>query len=323
MVYDFSSGFQTSPTEAIIFAVIFGLFAIVFIVGRIIKPKPKPKKIPPIVRRRVDVGKERIELSEHDQMVVRRLAWVLKNPRNMNQMIDDHALFRRAAHRAIREGIVAEQEVLRFARRLDIDTTGLSGAVHSTRTIAKGAHLSISDGETAVIHGSVVGMDQGAIYLALAKNPRGFTTGTAVEVVSVGTSGMHRFQTRVVRREKKEMRLMHADRVSFVQRRRFHRRRAEVAIDIAPQGLADTSVRTKTEDLSLGGAAVPNPRRQFNTGDQLECRLYLGKGAATGVPATVIRTSRKNRLLHLQFGKADEKAQFAIFRYVYTGGKNP
>lgn len=322
MGYDFSAGFQTSTTETIIFASILALIVIVLIVGRLVRPKPKPKKLPPNVRRRVDVGKERVELNEKDQYIVRRLAWVLKNPRNMNQLLDDHALFRRAAHKAIREGIVSEQEILQFTRRLDIDSTGLTASVHSTRSIVKGATISISDGETAVIHGDLEGMDETSLHINLQRNARGFPSGTTVEVVAVGPNGMHRFRSRILRHEKKEIRLVHIDQVNFTQRRKFRRRRTEVPVDISPAGMSDIMKKTKTEDISVGGAALINPRKQFNTGDRVTCSFHIGKSRIVESVAVVVRTSRRNKLLHVQFSQLDEKSQFNIFRFVYTAGKS-
>ncbi len=320
MVYDFSSGFQTSTTEMYIFLGVLVAIIVVLLIARLIRPKTKPRTITPMVRRRVDVGRERIELSDWDQATIRRIAWVLKNPRNMNQILDDHGLFRRASQRAIREGLAAEGDVLSLARRIGVDTEGIGRSTQSTRKIARNARISVSDGRTRVIHGNVTGMSDTAVIVTLNNRAREFTAGTPIEVISLGASGVHRFQSRVLKRDKKVLYLMHADQVNFSQRRRFRRRQSQLTVDIVDPVGDGVPRRTRTEDISVGGAAVANPRRAFQPGSVLECQFHIGKGSPVTIPATVVRTSRRGRLAHLQFSVLDERTQYKVFRHLYTAG---
>lgn len=227
----------------------------------------------------------------------------------------------RTARQAIREGVVTEAEALRLLRRLGIDPTPLArkGQVTSA-TIPTGAEVSISSPAMAMGTGEVLLSTDTALQLRIDKGAARFKAGDAVDAICYSDHGMHQFHTTVAAVKGKNIALRHTPHVRQAQRRRHRRREVGMSLQFTVPGVDAKPVSTTTLDLSIGGAAIKNPRKRLTEGAFLECSLDAGSGHQLQVRGTVVRLSRRRKVAHLTFAPMDEKTRHRLFRRLIRGG---
>lgn len=89
-----------------------------------------------------------------------------------------------------------------------------------------------------------------------------------------------------------------------VQKRKFARISVNIPALLTPaEGDAEAEpLETKLFDLSKGGCRTTNPEKRFTAGDDVKITFtYKGKKYRE-IPAAVVRTSGKRKVVHLSFG---------------------
>ena len=323
-MYDFSSGFETSSTEVYLFLGIVGALILILILAQLRKPKPKKRVIkkPPVLKRRPPETRYREELvlSPRESRALERLSWCLKNPKNKEQLLENQTLFLRAARRAIREGMVTEGDLYRLTERMGINLETLRANRRSSSSVPVGAQASVADRQMNMATGEVLLSDDKALRVRIQKGRSSFSRGSQVEIVCNGEEGMYRFFSVVKAQEGKVLSLEHSNHVEHVQRRKYRRRRVQLPVELSLRAINDRPLPSKTVDLSVGGAAVRNPKKRYVTGTELEIAMSTPGGSPMVLPAMVVRTSKRGKLLHLRFGKLDDRQQHRLFRMLFAMG---
>jgi hypothetical protein len=325
MPTDFSTGFQTSSAEQTIFLVVLGLIVLGLIGYQIFQSrnagKTRRKKKgsatdeqTPVLKRRSAPRREPGTLSRVEGRTLDHLAWFLKDPSRRDRLIDDDRLLVRVARQGIREGIVTEVEVLRLLRKLDIDHEALSAGGQSSDSIPAGAEVSISDRNLNVSIGTLLLSGPSGLRVRIEKGHRSLQTGTTVEVVCGGQEGLYRFHSVVLDRAGKEVALRHSNHIEKVQRRKYRRRALQVPAEVRMPGIDERTISTTTEDLSIGGAAIRNPRKRIITGSQVELTIVAGGTAPLTLTGLVVRASQRGKTCHVSFGSMKEEQRHRLFR---------
>lgn len=323
-MYDFSSGFETSTTEMYLFLGIVGALILILILAQLKKPKQKKRVItkPPVLKRRPPEPhfREELVLSPRESRALERLSWCLKNPKNKEQLLDNRNLFIRAARRAIREGMVTEGDLFRLTERMGINLEALRANRRSSGSVPVGAQASVADRQMNMATGEVLLSDDRALRVRLQRGHSRFSRGSQVEIVCNGEEGMYRFFSVVKAQQGKVLALEHSNHVEHVQRRKYRRRKVQVPVELSLRAINDRALTSKTVDLSVGGAAVRNPKKRYVTGSEVELALSTPGGTPMVLPAMVVRTSRRGKLLHLRFSKLDDRQQHRLFRMLFAMG---
>ena len=323
MLTDISSGFQSSQNETIGFIIVMTVIFISLAGYQIYlnrtrgKPKKKKKKSTsqePVLQRRPQTRRDLIELSRGEQRVMDHLTWLLKDPTRRERLIEDDRLLVRVARQAIREGIVTEAEVLRLLRKLEVDHAALAAGGRSSDTIPAGSEVSISDRNLNVASGTLLLSAESGLRVRLEKGHRSLQPGTAVEVVCGGGDGLFRFHSAILQREGKEILLQHSRHVETVQRRRFRRRDLAVPVEITLPGIDERPMDSRTQDLSIGGAALKNPKKRIMTGSMVRLIIDVGSASPVEISGTVVRSSRRGKTIHVRFENVNEDTRHRLFR---------
>ena len=260
-------------------------------------------------------GPSRLDLSPELERIFSRLGWLLKNPAQRGRLLDDQALFLKAARRALREGIASETQLLALARRAGFDLREIDSDAMSTLKLAAGVEISVADDQYNSGAGSIVMVHPETLRVRLRRGQTEFRAGTALDAVCNSNRGMYQFRTVVRGTGGHTLHLEHTSDVQQVQRREHRRHDIEVPVELRhPDG---TTHRTRTTDLSIGGAALRNPRRAFNTGSRVVVQAD-GHGSRISIPATVVRVSRGGKILHLRFGEISEATRHRLFRTIMS-----
>lgn len=324
-----SSGFQTSSDEIVIFLMLLGFIVIGLIVAQIFRRKAakeaaqrraqSPKK--PILRSYSHPSRNEPNLAPKEQATLDHLAWFLKDPSKSSKLLHDDSLLLRIARQGIREGVVNEAEVLRLLRRLRLDTTQLNHRNQSdTRMIATGAEVSISTPAMAMGTGELLLSNDSSIQLRIDKGASNFKAGDQVDVVCYSGEGMHQFHTAVISVKGKNVFLRHTQHVRHAQRRKYRRRNATMPVQISMPGIHGKPLSSTTLDLSIGGAAVKNPRKKLAVGAFIECAFEAGGSAPLVINGTVVRLSKRRKVAHISFAQMDDKTRHRLFRRLIRSG---
>jgi c-di-GMP-binding flagellar brake protein YcgR len=256
-----------------------------------------------------------LNLSGDDDRVLARLGWLLKNPSNRHRLLEDQALFLRVARKALREGIAGEDELLRLARKAGFSVDQIASDAMSTLKLAAGVEVSVADPAMNSGAGSIAVVHPETLRVRLRRGQTAFSAGTRLDVVCNSNQGLFRFTTSVRGSSGKVLHLEHTDRIQQVQRRSHRRHEIELPVELL--GADGTRIAAKTTDLSIGGAAVRNPKRTFAAGGRIVVAVSQ-QGSRIDLPGDVIRTSRGGRLLHVKFRDLPENTRHRLFRLIMT-----
>ena len=325
---DFSSGFTASTNEMLLFAIVFGVVAVgLIIAGFLARGRSRsrrttrshgPKPLGSAARR---VRLDELLLTRTDRVTLRHLAWLLKNPDDLEALVNTPQLLGKAVRKALAEGIIERQAAMQLGRRLNVPQTELATAFHG-ESIPSGAVVSISDRGLHVITGRLVETGKRDMRVRAGRGVRGITDRSGVEVLINTPEGVYRMQAVVEERRGRELILRRTSRVEHVQRRRYRRREASLPVRIrrstlrrqsGRSGLTEAEYETTTHDISLGGAALKNPGRRLHTGDRVACSITAGSGSIA-VEGVVLRTSRRGRVAQIVFVHLNDAIQQRLFR---------
>lgn len=318
MPSDFSAGFQTSTTEVVIFLALLGFMVLGLIVyairQRLRRGAKRTPTAAPVLRSSGRRRFEQLDLSSRDRRVYDHLVWFLKDPSRPEKLLEDEALLLRIARQSIREGIATEPEVIRLLSRLEVDTSQLRHGQKSTHSIPIHAEVSIADRELHTAVGEILSIDARGLHVHCDKGHRRMAAGNPVEVLSNSGEGLFRFQSVIGTRRGKELLLHHSNHVETIQRRQYRRRYASLPVAITMPGVDTPPLSTETVDLSIGGVAVRNPRKRLDIGTIVNVTLDAEGAAPLMLQGTVLRTTSRNRIAHIVFGRMEDAQRHRLFR---------
>lgn len=323
-----SQGFQTSTSETVLFVVILAIAIVGLVIYQLVGQRSAGKRRKqkrraagdgaqqPILKSRSRSRRDLIKLSRSEERTLDHLAWLLKDPGRRDRLIDDDRLISRVARQAIREGLVTEQEVLMLMRKLEVDTFELRVGSHSSESIPNGADVSISDRNLNIAGGTVLLSDEHGLRIRLDKTGKALTSGSSVEVVAGADEGLFRFHTAIIARSGKEATLRHSKHVERVQRRRYRRRSTKIPVEIRIPGIDEKVLSSETRDLSIGGAALKNPRKRIVTGTRLDLVVDAGGSSPVSVSGLAVRSSQRGKTIHISFEKVNDETRHKLFRKI-------
>ncbi|WP_076489204.1 PilZ domain-containing protein [Alkalispirochaeta americana] len=322
---DISGGFQTSPTEVITFLVIVGTITISLIVTQILNRREMAKRAKrrasarsaPVLRSR-SVRTQPI-LPPKNQSVLDRLAWFLKNPNRITIVMQDPEKLVHLARKGLQEGVVQEKEVRDLFRYLRMDPEPLFSRSLLTSTISPGSEVSVSTVDLSVATGVFVSNRQEGLLLRIDRGGNRFRTGTPLEIVCYSADGMHQFHSTLLRKKGKHLLVSHSRHVRHAQRRRHRRHEIEIPIRLGFPGFRSAPLETVSLDMSIGGAAVRNPKKRLVLGALVECTLDMGSAPPLVLTGTVVRLSRRKTRAHISFSAMNDKTRHRLFRRLIQG----
>lgn len=256
-----------------------------------------------------------IRLGTVEEMVLSRLGWLFRNPNQRFKLLTDREMFLKAARRALKEGFATERELLGLARAAGLSIDKIDPTAMSTLKLPSGVEVSVADHAMKSGAGALVTNHPDALRIRLKMGHTSFNPGTRLDVVCNSSRGLYRFSSIVTGSNGKVLDLKHTDQIEAVQRRKHQRHGVQVPVELkSSDGVVGSS---RTNDLSIGGAAVKNPSRAFQIGNRIT--LAIGTdGSRVKVPATVVRTSRNGRVLHIQFDRPTEATRHRLFQTIMT-----
>ena len=209
-------------------------------------------------------------------------------------------------------------ELRTLSRHLGFDGHALGREGLSTLKLGSGIEISLADSAMNSGAGEVTLNHPSALKVRLRTGQTTFTPGRKVDVICKGRDGLYRFETTIQAQEGKKLLLDHTSELERVQRRKHRRRLLNLPVALK---IGSRAANTRTLDISIGGAAVRNPKKQFGPGQSLRCVFEFKNGNTLSLPATVVRTSKSNSVAHLKFGRLEDATRHRLFRSIIDAAK--
>jgi hypothetical protein len=256
-------------------------------------------------------------LTTFDREVLQRLAWLFRNPGSVNKITSDEEMFLKAARRGLAEGLATDDELRSLGRHLGFDAHKLRDDHLSTRRLGSGVEISLADDQMHSGAGEIASNHPAALKVRLRSGAGGFKPGRTVDVICKGREGLYRFETKVQGLQGRQLLLDHTSELERVQRRKHRRRQLRLPVELKAGNVVAGS---RTQDISIGGAAIRNPRKQFGPGESVKVSFEFGGRERLTIPAEVVRTSRGNGLLHMRFARVEDDTRHRLFRAIMASG---
>jgi c-di-GMP-binding flagellar brake protein YcgR len=312
--------FRTSTLETVILLVaIAGFIAFVVLIFILQKRKSDRKK------REYAEGVFREKVEEKDLKaveinVLERMAEELPGGRlRKHVLVTDENAYDRAAYNLIHEDVVSEELAAAIRLKLGFEHAAEDEAVYTTAELPKGKHLYLVDGYGNRSHALLDDLTPDAVFLKVNTVKSDMPAGGKLRVYFRQKSGVYTFITRVIQTHDDIIACTHSDKIKREQRRDYYRK--EVEEKIAVEGMkpgASNSFNAKTYDLGGGGAKLENPERRFGSGDTLLLTLPVDSEETLQVRGDVVKTSRDDNILHVQFKNISEAERDKIIGYIFT-----
>lgn len=252
-------------------------------------------------------------LSRPDRDVLGRLSWILRSPGDLHKITGDESTFLKAARLALREGLAGMDELRALARRLGFDPNKLGSGNLSTLKLGSGVEISVADEKMHSGAGEISTNHPSALKIRLRSGQSSFTPGKKVDVICKGREGLYRFETTVQAQDGRKLLLDHTSDLEQVQRRKHRRREIRLPVELK---VGSVALNSRSVDISLGGAAVRNPQKRFNAGQQIRCSFSFAGKDPVVIPAIAVRTSKNRTILHLRFEPVEESTRHRLFRSI-------
>jgi len=269
---------------------------------------------------------ERHNLLPSDEDVIARMARSLKSPDRKHLLLTNQGMFNAYAQRLIRQGEIPEAVISALRVKLGFLGEGPDSFPVSTASLPTGCAVTIRY-RTVEYQAQVLEPQTQALRLRVAfgDKPAVFFPGGPVEVVYQNRRGTFRTKSSVIRQDGELLSLEHSEEVVHAQHRAHFRKRFGLEVEVQSGERDERPVKSRFLDLGGGGASLYNPSTRYQKGDQLELRFQTGPGESLTLIARVVRTSRNNSVLHVDFGELRESMRDRIYRVLFqksgTGGR--
>lgn len=245
----------------------------------------------------------RLDAEEHE--LVKRLAAFLNFPQQKYRILINPQLFDACADRLrakedLDEGLLAD---LRSKLGFSSTASGLL-PISSVELPREMPMLIVRKGQ-GKIRGKVAANTKGSLVIGTDQNSEAVQPDTPCMVYFQSPAGFFSFPSRIIRQDKRSLRLQHSGQIKRHQRRRYSRKRVRLPVFLRIVNGNSESFSCDLVDLSGGGATLRNPEKRLKEGDRAELS-FAPKDQRFHLLARVVRTSKGGDLAHVEFTSPDQ-----------------
>jgi hypothetical protein len=291
------------------------------------------------------------EVPPSGEDALERIAEAWGKPHRKHRVVQDAAVFDRAARRALKEGTVRPETV--SALRVTLGIVHRNDQVpKSTTELAVDAKVRLRSREGKVVGGRISAQHPAGFSVAVGAGASRFAAGRPVELLMKTTGGVFRVRTFSQGFEEGPVHLRHREEIRHTQQRRHFRRSLNAQARIVrsderrssgataarqePEGPPETpdpadqsagSAWVRLHDLGGGGASFTDPFRNggspLTEGDRVLVALPgIGRsGGDLSIPAEIVRLSEGEsgeRRCHVAFAEIPEGDRDRIYRLLFA-----
>jgi hypothetical protein len=312
-----ADGFVTSPYEIAAIVVIFVGLLGVFLVYALRKRRLREAQRTEANAARYRELVQMYQLSPSDEDLIARMARRLKRQDEPHVFLENQGLFNRAARLLMSEDGVSTGWVSGLRVKLRFTGKPIGMQLYSSVDIPPDSSLLLRTIRGTTFGGTVADTAKGTLHLRLGPNPPSLPRGTQLHVVYQNQSGVFEFDTAVLSAEGTELHLQHSEHIEKHQQRHHYRRAIDLPVGVTPLLSDDPPLVSHFVDIGGGGASLINPEKRFRSGDTFHVTFAPEGEQEISVLCTVLRTSRHNEVLHVEYGPIREATRDRIYRLLF------
>lgn len=320
MFLELSEGFRTSPMEILLVVAVVLAFILIPTIYGVRRSREQRRSRIRRAWERYETLVEQHGLSPSEQGAVETLSDYLDDPSRKYLVMQNQAVFNQTAALARDDEALSEGQLAALRVRLGFAGYSIGAHPQSSAEIPPGSGVLVLEDREHPVHGRVLKPTTSAFRVRLDENERVFVIGNPVEVVYQNSSGVFHFDSGVLSRAGNELELEHSEHVEIAQRREYYRRDLRLPVYVRSADDEHRPVRSEFLDIGGGGASMVNPGERYEQGETLELTFHPESDSTLHIPAKVVRTSKKGKVLHLSFESIRESSRDKIYRMLFRQG---
>ncbi|GEM_PF-1040413 len=314
-----SKGLIQSPLQiALALIFVFSFFGILVLIYIIQNKKQLKLKIE-LANEKFKHYIEKLKLNPSEVEILNLMARHLKSPETQKHLLFTKAhIFNSCAQKEKSLGNVPESSISALRVKLGLTLKNRESPIHSTGELSQGIHLFIAQGKIRKFHGRIKAVTSQSLVVELEKGVIAPSAGTVLNVYFQRANGIFSFSTHVQKAENSTIHLAHSEKIKTSQKRKYYRKKISVPVYVRVAGSSEKPVRTNFYDLGGGGASITNPGKRFKMGDHVEVIFFINRNERLDILGEVIRTSKNDELIHLNFEPIRESLRDRIIGFILT-----
>jgi c-di-GMP-binding flagellar brake protein YcgR len=312
-----AAGFRTSPVEIAAFFLIVILFVVALVSYGIHRHRV-------YLRRRAKENSRRYaelvvarKLLPTDEDLVDRLARYLRDPSDKHIILQSQSVFNQTAALALDDGVAGPGQVSALRVKLGFTGRPVGLRPRSSTEIPPSSPVILETAGNTRFEGQVTGAATDSLRVRLKDRHVTIPSGASLRVIYQNDAGVFNFNSTVLLKDDNEIGLQHSEEIESVQHRSHYRRPVNLPVYIRSALSDDEPKLSRFVDIGGGGASIRNPGGRFSTGDTVELTFHPDGDTTLDLVATVVRTSRRGKVIHLRYGNIRESDRDRVYRLMF------
>ncbi len=312
-----AAGFRTSPVEIAAFFLIVILFVVVLVSYGVRRHRV-------YLRRRAEEKSRRYtelvgmrNLLPTDEDIIDRLAQYLRDPSEKHLILQRQSTFNQTAALALDDNEVGPGQISALRVKLGFTGRPVGLRPRSSTEIPPSSSIILETSRDAQFEGVVTNAGTDSLRVRLKDRHSSLPTGESVHVVYQNDSGVFTFDSTVLLTDINKIQLQHSEQISSVQDRSHYRRPLKLPVYIRGVLSDEEPEASEFLDIGGGGASIRNPAERFSAGDSVELTFHPDGDTTLDLVATVVRTSRRGKVIHVRYGNIRESDRDRVYRLIF------
>jgi c-di-GMP-binding flagellar brake protein YcgR len=314
------SGFQKSPFEYIVFAVLFGLLFLSLLLFIIFQIKNRRKTLKHSRQRFHNIIMKRGLTPQETKFVEKMTRYFPRDKKYISDILTHAHTFNTCArHMAEREDI-DDALAAKIRIKLGFSGEGNGGGgggrlhqLHSTTEFAAGVYVRLNTWGQGTFKGRIEEIDGRGLTITTKARA---ASGDSILLEVDSRSGYYIVRTRVTESGENRLKVAHSEHLERVQNRNYFRKPMRLPVTLKLPGANGKTFHTTLLDLGGGGAKVKNPGLKAFVGMELILLMKLRPDEALALKTRVARVSGTDSSLSLSFVSIKEAVRDKIMRVV-------
>ncbi len=314
-----SGGFQKSPPQYIMFAVLLGLAMLALLLFIIFQIKNR--------RKTLKRSRERFQniiikkgLTPQEKMFIEKMTRYFPRDKKYLSDILTHAhTFNTCARHMSEKERIDDAEIAKM--RIKLGFSGASGGssvsrshqLHSTAEFVTGVYVRLNLLKGGMVKGRIEAIDEQGLTIT---TKAGAQSGSSLMLEVDSRSGYYMVRTQVIESGENWLKLAHSEHLERVQNRNYYRKPMHLPVVLKLPGHTGKIYHTYLLDLGGGGAKVKNPGIKAFVGLELILLMKIMPTEPLVLQTRIARISEKDSSLSLSFISIKEAVRDKIMRVV-------
>ena len=315
-----SSGFQKSPFEHIIFAVLLGLFFIALLLFFISQIKNRRKNLKRSRERFQNIIIKKGLSAQEQELIEKMIRYFPRDKKYLSDMLTNVHTFNTCTRHMVEKEQIDDALVARIRIKLGF-SRATSGErrrndlhqLHSTTEFVVGIYVKLNLQKAGTVKGRIAAIDEQGLTIT-TKIRAAHGSSLLLEVDS--RSGYYMVRTHVIDSGNNWIKVAHSEHLERVQNRNYYRKQMNLPVVLKLPGSTGKTYHTNLLDLGGGGAKVKNPGIMAVVGLELILLMKLIPNQPFVLHTRVARISQKDSSLSLSFFSIKEAVRDKIMRIV-------